>query len=659
MKHGTIGAKVCLAALALAGQPVAAKVVRIEAGPPAPMAPVAGRAAYERIEGLFFGEIDPKAPANAIITDLALAPRNARGMVEYSASFAIARPIDPARSSGVLYYDVANRGGGVSLEPDEDGHVRVISGWQGDIEPGRSVLYALVPVARHPDGSSITGPILARLVNVPAGAHSTAIIGGFARPTRLAEPVSLDTAKASLVIERDRRADEAVPSSEWAFGDCRSAPFPGSADAARLCLKAGFDPDAAYRLTYQGKDPKVLGIGFAATRDLIAYLRAPGSPAGSPIRAAVAVGNSQSGNFLRSFVHLGFNADEAGARVFDGINPNIAARQIVLNQRFGIPGGAAQTWEPGSEGTLWWGRYTDSARKHGASSLLDRCNRTATCPKVIETFGSAEIWNLRMSPDLVGTDARADIPLPPNVRRYYVAGITHGGSWTGGFSAKGESVPPGCTLPGDPASEREILRVARKRLVDWVLGKRPPPPSRYPTLAKGDLVQPTGKAMGWPAIPKAPRPDGKQNPLADYDFGPGFIAADVSGAASRQPPILRGILPQRVPRVNADGNETAGVLPIQLQVPTGTFTGWNVTAKGYGAGGGCSLFGGFIAFARTRAERTASGDPRLSLEERYADHADFVAKVKAATARSQADGWLLPDDAARIIGQAEASDVLK
>ncbi len=658
MKHGTISAKVFLAALAVTGQPLAAKVVRIEAAAPVPMAPVAGRAAYERVDGLFFGEIDPKAPANAIITDLALAPRNARGMVEYSASFAIARPVDPAKSSGVLYYDVANRGGGVSLEPDEDGHVRVVSGWQGDIEPGPRALYAVVPVARNSDGSSITGPILARMINLPAGGHSTAIIGGFGRPTRLAEPVSVDTAKASLVIERDRRADEQVPASDWAFGDCRTAPFPGTPDPARLCLKAGFDPDAAYRLTYQGKDPRVLGIGFAATRDLIAYLRAHPEAAGSTIHWAVGVGNSQSGNFLRSFVHLGFNADEAGTRVFDGINPNIAARQIVLNQRFGVPGGAAQMWEPGSEGTLWWGRYTDSARHHAASSLLDRCNRSATCPKVIETFGSAEIWNLRMSPDLIGTDSRADIALPANVRRYYVAGITHGGSWVGGFPAKGESAPPTCTLPGDPASEREILRVARKRLVDWVTGKHQPPASRYPMLARGDLVQPNSKAMGWPAIPDAPRPDGKQNPLADYDFGPGFITADVSGVATRQPPVLRQVLPQRVPRVNADGNETAGVLPIQLQVPTGTYTGWNVTGTGYGTGGGCSLFGGYIPFARTKAERIANGDPRPSLEERYADHAGFVAHVKAATARSLADGWLLPDDAARVIAQAEASDVL-
>jgi hypothetical protein len=644
--------------LALPAPQVAAKVIRISSAAPVPMTPMAGRAAYERIEGLFFGEIDPKVPANAIITDLALAPRNARGMVEYSASFAIARPVDPSRSSGVLYYDVANRGGGVGLEPDEDGHVRVISGWQGDIEPGPRTLYAVVPVAHNADGSSITGPILARLINLPAGAHSAAIIGGFARPTRLAEPVSLDVAKASLVIERDSRGSETVPAADWAFGDCRNAPFPGTPDPARLCLRTGFDPDAAYRLTYQGKDPRVLGLGFAATRDLIAFLRAHTELTGSVIRWAVGVGNSQSGNFLRSFVHLGFNADEAGARVFDGINPNIAARQIVLNQRFGVPGGAAQAYEPGSEGTLWWGRYTDTARHHPASSLLDRCNRTATCPEVIETFGSAELWNLRMSPDLIGTDARADIPLPTNVRRYYVAGVTHGGSWTGGFPAKGESVPPGCTLPGDPASEREILHVARKRLVDWVTGQRLPPASRFPTLAHGDLTVPTAAAMGWPAIPNAPNPDGKQNPLADYDFGPSFITSDVSGIATRQPPILRQVLPQRVPRVNADGNETAGVLPIQVQVPTGTYTGWNVTAKGFGAGGGCSLYGGYIPFARSKAERLASGDPRPSLEERYTDHAGFVAQVRAATARSQADGWLLPDDAARLVAEAESSDVL-
>ena len=509
MKHATMRASACLAALALAASPVVAKVVRIDAGPPVPMAPVPGRAAYERIDGLFHGEIDPQAFTNRIIADLALAPRNACGLVE---------------------------------------------------------------------------------------------------------PVSLDTAKASLAIERNHRADEQVPSVDWAFGDCRAATFPGLPDPARLCLKAGFDPDAAYRLTYQGKDPRVLGIGFAATRDLIVYLRSHREVAGSAIRWAVGVGNSQSGNFLRSFVHLGFNADEAGHRLFNGINPNIAACQIVLNQRFGMPGGAAQTWEPGNEGALWWGRYSDSVRKRPASSLLDRCTATATCPKVIETFGSAEIWNLRMSPNLIGTDARRDIPLSPNVRRYYVAGITHGGSWVGGFPAKGESVPPGCTLPSNPASEREMLRAARKRLVDWVMAKRLPPPSRYPMLARRDLVVPTGAAMGWPAIPNMPRPDGKQNPLADYDFGPGFIAADVSGVATHQLPILRQMLPQCVPRVNADGNETAGVLPIQLQVPTGTYTGWNVTAKGYGAGGGCSLFGGYIPFARSKAERLSGGDPAAAGE---------------------------------------------
>lgn len=648
-----------LAALALLPQPLLARVVSLDAGAAQAMPPVPGRPAYERIEGLVHGELDPAASANRIITDIALAPRNARGMVEYSASFAILRPVDRAKASGVLWYDVANRGGGVALEPDEDGHVRVVSGWQGDIEPAPHAWYAVVPVARNADGSPITGPILARLANLPAGGHAAPIFGGFARPTRLAEPVSLDTARASLVIETQGRRDETVAPADWSFGDCRTTPFPGTPDPARLCLKAGFDPDAAYRLTYTGKDPRVLGIGFAATRDVVAYLRTHREWTGAPVRWAVATGNSQSGNFLRSFVHLGFNADEAGHRVFDGINPNIAARQIVLNQRFGLPGGAAQAYEPGSEGTLWWGAYQDKARGLPRSSLLDRCRASRTCPRVVETFGSAEIWNLRMSPDLIGTDVRADIPLPPEVRRYYVAGITHGGSWIGGFPARGEPVPPGCMLPGNPASERQILSAAQKALVDWVTGKRAPPPSRYPTLAAGDLVLPTAAAMGWPAIPGAPAPDGKLNAFPDYDFGPHFRAIDTSGWADRQPPVLRGTLPQRVPRVDADGNETAGIRPIQLRVPLGSYTGWNVTAKGIGAGGGCSLFGGFVPFARTRAERLAANDPRPSLEERYTDHAGFVEKVRAAAEAQRAEGWLLPDDLAKIVRQAEDSDVLK
>lgn len=640
-----------------------ARLTRVEAETPKPMAAKDGAPAYETIAGVFHGELDPKDPANRIITDIAKAPRNARGMVEYSANFTLARAVDPAKRSGVLYYQVPNRGGLVTQSPDADGNTQVASGWQGDIPPALGNYWAKVPVA-----TGVKGAILVRLTNAPAGAKSLPINAGLTRMSPRPHPVTLDTERAKLVIERRGKADEVVAPAEWAFADCDATPFAGKPDPAKICVRTGFDPDAAYRLTYAAKDPPVLGIGWAATRDLISFFRSgkvdeagTANPAGDAIRWTVGVGDSQSGNFLRSFTHLGFNADEQGKQVFDGINPNIAARQIVLNLRFGAPSGAAGIYEPGSEGTLWWGSYDDRARKAGTSSFLDRCGKSGTCPKIIETLGSSEFWGLRASPGFVGTDAKSDITLPANVRRYYFPSVTHGGSFSGGFPLNGEAPFMGatCLLPGNPNPSREQMRVARQALIAWVKDGTEPPPSRYPTLASGELVEPTTAGLGWPSILGSPAPDGHINPLNDYDFGKGFMPRIVSGVMTGQPPRLRGILPQSVPRVNADGNETSGVPSVHLQVPLGTYTGWNVETKGYHAGQNCGFAGGFIPFARTKAEREAKSDPRLSLEERYGDHAGFVSQVRAAAARELASGWLLADDAARIVKEAEESAVLR
>ncbi len=639
-----------------------ARVVRVEAQAPQILPEHAGKPIYERIDGVFHGELDPRDPANRIITDLAAAPRNARGKVEYRASFSLSRAVDPAKRSGVIFYDVPNRGFAPAQGVDEDGHIRVVSGWQGDVAPSKDVQWLSVPTVK-----GITGPQVIYLTKLPATTKSRALGAGQIRPTLRPEPVSLDTRKAKLVISRRGQGDVAIAPEDWAFADCTTTPFPGVPHTNQICLRNGFDEDAAYTLSYTGKDPQVLGIGFAATRDLMAFLRSGkpddtgnANPAGNGTKWTVGVGNSQSGNFLRSFVHLGFNRDEQGRKVFDGINPNIAARQLVLNLRFNNPGGAVGLYEPGSEGTLWWGRYTDKARGRGPSSLLDRCHATKTCPKIIETFGSAELWGLRASPGLVGTDAKADIPLPANVRRYYFPSTTHGGSWRGGFPVNGEDLFMGatCLHRGNPNPISDQLRVARKMLVNWVSRNQPPLASRYPTLANGDLVQPNGKAMGFD-VRGLTGPDGHIKPFYDYDFGPGFIAADVSGALSTQPPRVRGEFPQRVPRVNADFNEFAGVPSVHLQVPLGTYTGWNIETKGYEKGQVCGFVGGFIPFAKTKAEREAQSDPRLSLEERYKDHAGFVAKVREAAAREIAAGWLLADDAARIVKQAEDSAVLK
>lgn len=626
---------------------------------------------YEILVGRFFGELDPRDPHNRIITDLQYASQNERGRVEYDATFRIARPQDPAKRSGVLLYDVPNRGFLVpgfrnAANFDPGGHLWVASGWQGDLTPAKWAQSITVPVAKGPRGKAIVGPVLARFVKLDADTKSVPISGGLGVAIPRPAPTSLDTARASLWREDAAGVRTAIPARDWAFADCRTKTFPGIPDPRQLCLKAGFAPDAAYTLVYEGRDPLVLGIGFAATRDFVSFLRSgktdqagAANPAGTGVRWAIGTGKSQSGNFLRSFVHLGFNADEAGARVFDGINPQIAARQVPLNLRFGVPGGAAGRFEPGSEGTLWWGRYHDVRRGRGITSLLDRCTANDTCPKIIETLGSAEFWGLRLSPNFVGTDTAADIPLPVNVRRYYFPGTAHGGSPGKGFAVEGDPKPGTCLLPGNPNPIEPYLHTLRRALIAWVVEGREPPASRYPQIARGDLVAPNAKALGWPAIPGSPSPDGKINAMVDQYFGPDFRSDDLSGIIKRQPPAIHYSIPSRVPRLNADGNEIAGVATVQLLVPIGTYLGWNVETKGVGAGGGCNFDAGFIPFARTKAARLAKGDPRLSLEERYQDHNGFVARVRAEAAKQVVDGWLSQEDAAMIVRDAAESSVLR
>jgi hypothetical protein len=289
--------------------------------------------------------------------------------------------------------------------------------------------------------------------------------------------------------------------------------------------------------------------------------------------------------------------------------------------------------------------------------LLDRCRATETCPKIVETFGSSEFYNLRASPDLVGTRADRDIPLPPNVRRYYFPGVSHGGG-PGGFDPDPKQQPC-CELAPNPNPSSDTLRALQTALVDWVVKGALPPPSQYPRLDRGELVTPTQAAMGFPAIPGAPFPDGILTQLYQYDFGPHFHYNDLSGVVAMQPPPIRQILPTVVPRVDADGNEVAGVASVLHQVPLGTYTGWNTNASGFYKGHIRTNTGGFVPFAKTKAQRLESGDPRPSLEERYGTHETYVTQVRAAAERLVRGRYLLQDDADRLIARAEASSVLK
>ena len=645
-----------VALLLAAVAPAEAAVTRfvIESRTPHPQ-----NSAFETLTGRFEGALDPAHAGNRIITDIALAPRNARGQVEYSATFQMIKPVEAGRASGLLFYQVVNRGNGAPGYFPE-GHIGLTSGWQGDVVERPGIVTIKVPVARNRDGSAVIGSAYARLMNMPAGASTVTIAGNVgAEGGRNFQPATAQDARLFRTTSNTARPVE-VPRADWALADCTARPFPGTPDLSKLCLKNGFDPKFSYQLSFRAQGPKVLGIGFAATRDLIAFLRyGTRTVAGDPnplaerMRWAVASGSSQSGNFLRSMVHLGFNAAEDGRIIFDGIRPLIAPRQIALNVRFANAGGAADLYEPGSDGPVWWADHAD--RGLPRSGLLTRCRASNTCPKIIEEYGAAEFWNLRASPAFVGAEARADLPLPANVRRYYHAGTTHGGG-NGSYDAASLRPPANCVLVNNP-NPTFGYGFSQKALLAWVMEGTEPPPSRYPTLARGDLVAPNARALGFPNIPGQPQPDGKINPLLGYDFGSGFNRVDLSGIPSVLPPRITTTYPSLVPRVDADGNEISGIRSPMLQVPLGSYLGWNVIADGFEKGEHCGNRGGFIPFAATRAERVKSGDPRLSLEERYGTRANYLARLKAAADRVVAEGYMLPEDAALTMQRAQEAKI--
>jgi len=619
---------------------------------------------YEIISGHFFGELNPKDPHNSIIMDIQFAPRNARGMVEYSATFALSKPIDMSKSNGVLYYTVSNRGRGAPVGSD-DGRINLLSGWQGDLLPREDAQTIVVPVARKSDTLPLTGPVLERLINIPAGTTTIDLRTAPYLGLTYQRPVTLDTTKAKVTRRPNPSASSvAVPSAEWAFADCETKPFPGTPDPSKLCVKGGFDPASEYLLVFTAKDPLVLGIGFAATRDLNSFLHyaleddtAAPNPLAGQIKWVISRGDSQSGNFIRSYIHLGFNQDEAGRMVWDGAHSHIAARQLALNFRFAVGGGYAAMYQPGSEGVLWWNDYPDTTRHRSTAGLLDRCRLSKTCPKIFDTFGGVEFWFLRESPDLVGTDAKSDLSLPPNVRRYFFPGTTHGGG-RGGFSSAAPPAPAGCMLPANPNPESDTMHALTVAVIDWVTKGTEPPPSRYPRLDNGQLAPAAKAAIGFPDIPGAPSPDGLVNLVFDYDFGPDFNYNDESGLITKQPPTVKQILPTLVPKVDSDGNDLGGVPSVLRQVPLGTYLGWNTIAAGFDKGKVCALNGGYVPFAKTKAEREATADPRPSLEERYATHRAYVDAVKAAAEKAVAERFLLRADADRLVAEAEASDVL-
>jgi Alpha/beta hydrolase domain len=692
---------VALVSCLLFASAASARVTKIVIDEVAPLAAPAGNTnalPYEQIAGRAFGELDPKLPLNAIIQDIELA-KDADGKVRYVASFVIYKPVDMGKASGMMWHEVPNRGRMFPFANQERaaGDIMLASAWQGDnsgattVRPKASLTgmhFLQVPVAKAANGAAVTGEVMGRIVN-RSGKDSQALWVQTNPVPYL--PMSLDTAKARLTSRagEDQNGkvfdEQPIASSDWAWGKCdTNNAFPGTPDATQICLKNGFDAKRLYQVVYTAKDPYVLGIGFAAWRDVGAFFKkqladdvGTANPVARAVTSSIGRGVSQSGNYLRGWLHLGFNQAEDGSMVHDGAWPIIAGRRIALNFRWAQPDGVLELYQAGSEGPQWWLPYADAVRGLPAAGILDRCTATKTCPKVVEHFGSAEVWALKLTPEWIGTDAKADLPLPENVRRYYIASTNHNGG-AGGFDTSLPGVgisntPLACpgnnfgnaVLPANPVSHAETINAIRLHFRQWVTKNVAPPASRFPTLAAGTMGPADKAGINFPTLPglRATIPEADFiMPVHDYDFGSQFNYIDGSGVPTITPPRIKQTLKMFAPKVDADGNELGGVPVVLLDAPLATYLGWNITAGGakpFHEGQICNYAGGMIPFAKTAEERKAKNDPRPSLQERYGSHEGYIVAVETATAKAMKEGFLLEADAASLIAQARASKVLK
>lgn len=648
---------------------------------------------YEQVTGTITGEVDPRDPKNAIIQDLALAPVNTNGMVEYTADFVMLKPKDMGKAGGVLRYDAPNRGNILTMPNPgttpsdsvyfERGYVFLYSAWQGDVpksNPAR--LTVTVPVAKNADGTSITGPYRAELVPTTATASMSLPGGVFNGSMVPYAPASLDNTQPGYSLTRrvnETDARIAIPASDWKFAKCDANPFPGTADPASICLRGGFDPQYLYELVYVAKDPKVMGVGLAALRDVVSFFRNKAvDSAGTPnpiagrIQHAIGQGTSQSGNAMKTFLHLGFNQALDGSKVFDGIYAHVAARQTNINTRFAVPGGGGglRTDHTAFGQTAPRGLDKDYVDDVAGTSggVMKRCAATSTCPKFFLGLSGTEFWQLQGSPVLTDANGFADLKQPDNARIYYYAGAQHGGP---GGTASISYVPTRNVYPaGTVIQFNDTFRALFLDLEEWVVRDTLPPPSQVPALADGTLVRPAAltvpvmKGLTWPVSGvQTAIPDfqylGRYNGYSLLDFGPQYRREDESGIASILPPAyLNRDYAILVPQLDAStGIPRAGIRSVEARAPIGTSLEFNYVATP-GIVDLSNLTGSFIPFHKTEAARQAAGDSRPSLESLYTNQAGYVAAVTAAANDLVAQRFLLQRDADAIIARAVANPVL-
>jgi hypothetical protein len=621
---------------------------------------------YEKLVGKVDFGVDPNLPRNEIIVDLKLAPRNARGEVEASADFYMLKPVDPSRGNGRLFYEVGNRGGKGMLstfqkatgspDPTSDaefgdgalmrqGFTLLWMGWQWDVPERPGTMRMEMPVATQgrpepgrgtTESGRITGLVRGNFI-----LNERANTASVADRNHKAYPVLDPNGAENVMTVRDEPAakGQIVPRSRWRF-----------IDGGTVTLDGGFEPGRIYDVVYRTADPRVVGLGLSGTRDLVSFVKYEASEQ-NPARGvelAIGWGVSQSGRFLRHFVYQGFNEDEQGRRVFDGVFDQVGgAGRGSFNHRFGQASrDALQFFNilfPVDLFPFTDGPETDP--EGGAvDSLLARAERTGTAPKVFHLLTNSEYFNRAGS--LVHTDATGtrDAELPPNTRVYMIASAPHGPGPFPPTSNVGGGMVGQAAL--NPLDYRPAVRALFHALDRWVAEGVEPPASAYPRLDDGTLTSPD--RAGWPAIPGYALP---QKPLRAFHLT--FGSDWDKGIVSIEPPEVGNAFRVSVPAVDADGNVRAGIRLPDIAVPLATHAGWNYRDASIGAPDRLAgEIGSYLPFPKTRAERERTHDSRLSIEERYRNRDEYVGRFATATLDLVARSYLLADDVADLLKHA-------
>jgi len=615
---------------------------------------------YQQLDGTVHCAVDPHHPSNAGIADLQRTPRDAHGLVHYSADVRILQPVALQRGNQRLLLDIVNRGNPTvltnfnsavgRLEPGNgflmrQGYTVVWCGWQDDVPATPGLIRIHVPEAVDTDGKPIAGKIA---VTFQPDTHVQVQLLSD-RQHRPHPARDVDDGDAVLTVQEHEDAPAStIPRQQWSFarleGD-RIVP-----DATHIYLAAGFVPGKVYQVVYTTVGAPVIGLGLLATRDLASFLRygtaQEGNPCAGHIRYTYSFGRSQSGRFLRHFLYLGLNQDEQDRTVFDGLIPLVAGGgRGEFNQRFGQPSNAnkysMKNLFPFHDTTQ---TDPDTGRTDG---LLARLAARGQLPKIFFINTSAEYWGGHAALIHTDLDGKGDLEPSETVRIYHFAGTQHGPgnlllTDTGAADdSRGRHRP-------NSVDYRPLLRATLINLDRWVTAGQSPPPSCHPRLDAGTAVPPTHTAATFQAMPGVHFPAHLRS-IAKLDFGPGME----EGITTFLPPKVGTRYPNLVSAVDADGNELAGIRLPDISVPLATYTGWNVRHPDIGGPGQTlSLLGSTIPLPATQAERESTGDPRPSIAARYPTKEDYLRQVQQAAEALVAQGYLLAEDLFTVAEQA-------